>query len=167
MAVYLQQGLVYLDILEKCFIIRRVPSFSRNLANELRKGKKIYFCDVGIRNAVLDDFTPFTARSDAGALWENFFFMERLKKHDLERTFTRQFFWRVRGTRRVAGTEKAVEYSREIDFVEAKDNRLEAFECKLNPKKKDSGGQEFRDAYPDCSIHVVSPQNCRPYFQLQ
>ena len=157
----------YLDILEKCFIIRRVPSFSRNLANELRKGKKIYFCDVGIRNAVLDDFTPFTARSDAGALWENFFFMERLKKHDLERTFTRQFFWRVRGTRRVAGTEKAVEYSREIDFVEAKDNRLEAFECKLNPKKKDSGGQEFRDAYPDCSIHVVSPQNCRPYFQLQ
>ena len=157
----------YLDILEKCFIIRRVPSFSRNLANELRKGKKIYFCDVGIRNAVLDDFTPFTARSDAGALWENFFFMERLKKHDLERTFTRQFFWRVRGTRRVAGTEKAVEYSREIDFVEAKDNRLEAFECKLNPKKKDSAGQEFRDAYPDCSIHVVSPQNCRPYFQLQ
>lgn len=157
----------YLDILEKCFIIRRVPSFSRNLTNELRKGKKIYFCDVGIRNAVLDDFTPFTARSDAGALWENFFFMERLKKHDLERTFTRQFFWRVRGTRRVAGTEKAVEYSREIDFVEAKDNRLEAFECKLNPKKKDSGGQEFRDAYPDCSIHVVSPQNCRPYFQLQ
>ena len=119
----------YLDILEKCFIIRRVPSFSRNLANELRKGKKIYFCDVGIRNAVLDDFTPFTARSDAGALWENFFFMERLKKHDLERTFTRQFFWRVRGTRRVAGTEKVVEYSREIDFVEAKDNRLEAFEC--------------------------------------
>lgn len=93
--------------------------------------------------------------------------MERLKKHDLERTFTRQFFWRVRGTRRVAGTEKAVEYSREIDFVEAKDNRLEAFECKLNPRKKDSGGQEFRDAYPDCSIHVVSPQNCRPYFQLQ
>lgn len=93
----------YLDILEKCFIIRRVPSFSRNLANELRKGKKIYFCDVGIRNAVLDDFTPFTARSDAGALWENFFFMERLKKHDLERTFTRQFFWRVRGTRRRHG----------------------------------------------------------------
>ena len=98
----------YLDILEKCFIIRRVPSFARNLGNELKKGKKIYFCDVGIRNAILNDFTPFSAREDAGALWENFFFMERLKKHDLERTFTRQFFWRIRGTRQVAGKEKAV-----------------------------------------------------------
>lgn len=155
----------YLDILEKCFIIRRVPSFARNLGNELKKGKKIYFCDVGIRNAILNDFTPFSARADAGAIWENFFFMERLKKHDLERTFTRQFFWRIRGTRQVAGKEKAVEYSREIDFIEAKDNKLEAFECKLNPHKKDSGGKDFREAYPNCPIHVVSPSNCLPFFE--
>ena len=77
---------------------------------------------------------------------------------------TRQFFRRVRGTLRVAGTEKAVEYGREIEFVEAKDNRPEAFECEPNPKKMDGGGPEFRDASPDCPIHVVSPRNCRTYF---
>ena len=71
---------------------------------------------------------------------------------------------RVRGTLRVAGTEKAVEYGREIEFVEAKDNRPEAFECEPNPKKMDGGGPEFRDASPDCPIHVVSPRNCRSYF---
>ena len=77
---------------------------------------------------------------------------------------TRQFFRRVRGALRVAGTEKAVEYGREIEFVEAKDNRPEAFECEPNPKKMDGGGPEFRDASPDCPIHVVSPRNCRSYF---
>ena len=92
-------------------------------------------------------------------------YMKEGKKHDLERTFTRQFFWRIRGTRQVAGKEKAVEYSREIDFIEAKDNKLEAFECKLNPHKKDSGGKDFREAYPNCPIHVVSPSNCLPFFE--
>lgn len=85
----------YIDILEKCFIIKRCPSFSKNLDNELKKGKKIYFCDVGLRNAIIDDFSPFGSREDADRLWENFFFMERLKKHDWERTFTRQYFWRI------------------------------------------------------------------------
>lgn len=154
----------YIDLLEKCFIIRRCGSFSRNLGNELKKGKKVYFCDVGVRNAIIDDFSPFSAREDAGALWENFFFMERLKKHDLERTFVRQYFWRVRGSRLKAGTMQ--EYSREIDFIEVRDNRMEAFECKLNPKKKDSGGTEFRDAYPDCPIRVVTPADCRDLFEI-
>ena len=90
--------------------------------------------------------------------------MERLKKHDLERTFVRQYFWRVRGSRLKAGTMQ--EYSREIDFIEVRDNRMEAFECKLNPKKKDSGGTEFRDAYPDCPIRVVTPADCRDLFEI-
>lgn len=155
----------YLDILEKCFIIRRISSFSRNLGNELKKGKKVYFCDVGLRNAIVDDFSPFSSRPDAGALWENFFFMERLKQIDTERTHKRQFFWRVRGSRPVPGTDKTIEYSREIDFIEEKNRQIEAFECKVNPNKKDRGGREFREAYPDCPIHVVSPQNCLQYFK--
>lgn len=154
----------YIDLLEKCFIIRRCGSFSRNLDNELKKGKKIYFCDVGVRNAIIDDFSPFSSRSDAGALWENFFFMERLKKHDLERSFVCQYFWRVRGARLKAG--KMQEYSREIDFIEARGNKLEAFECKLNPQKKDNGGQEFRTAYPDCPIRVVTPADSRALFEV-
>ena len=148
----------YIDILEKCFIIKRCNSFAKNLDNEIKKGKKIYFCDVGLRNAVIDDFSPFGSREDAGRLWENFFFMERLKKHDLERSFVRQYFWRIRGKKIRQSTGQESEFSREIDLVEVRDQHMQAFECKLNPRQKDNGGAEFRSAYPDCPINVVTPE---------
>ncbi len=109
------------------------------------------FCDVGLRNAILSKFEPFSGRDDAGALWENFFFMERLKKHELERSFTRQYFWRIRGRK-----------IRNIDFVEVLDQDMQAFECKLNPRQKDNGGSDFRSAYPNCPIRVVSPEMLDP-----
>ena len=86
----------YLDLLEQCFIIRRCPSYSSGTGSELKKGKKIYFVDNGIRNAVLEDFSTFSSRDDAGALFENFFFMEMLKYNDYEKTFTTQYFWRTK-----------------------------------------------------------------------
>ena len=152
----------YIDILEKCFIIKRCGSFAKNLDNEIKKGKKIYFCDVGLRNAIIDDFSPFGTREDAGHLWENFFFMERLKKHDLERSFVRQYFWRIRGKRIRKNSGHESEYSREIDLVEVRNQNMQAFECKLNPRQKDNGGKEFRSAYPNCPINVVSPENLDP-----
>ena len=152
----------YIDVLEKCFLIRRCNSFARNLDNEIKKGKKIYFCDVGLRNAVLDNFEPFGSREDAGVLWENFFFMERLKKHELERSLVRQYFWRIRGRKVRSNEGQETEYSREIDFVEVRDQDMQAFECKLNPRQKDNGGADFRTAYPDCRIQVVSPTNLTP-----
>lgn len=152
----------YIDILEKCFIIKRCGSFAKNLDNEIKKGKKIYFCDVGLRNAIIDDFSPFGTREDAGHLWENFFFMERLKKHDLERSFVRQYFWRIRGKRIRQSSGYESEYSREIDLVEVRNQNMQAFECKLNPRQKDNGGKEFRSAYPNCPINVVSPENLDP-----
>lgn len=69
----------YIDLLEQCFVIRQCTSFSRNVVNEIKKGKKIYFCDLGIRNAILDRFAPLDMRPDVGALWENYFYMERIK----------------------------------------------------------------------------------------
>ena len=152
----------YIDILEKCFIIKRCGSFAKNLDNEIKKGKKIYFCDVGLRNAIIDDFSPFGTREDAGHLRENFFFMERLKKHDLERSFVRQYFWRIRGKRIRQSSGYESEYSREIDLVEVRNQNMQAFECKLNPRQKDNGGKEFRSAYPNCPINVVSPENLDP-----
>lgn len=152
----------YIDILEKCFIIKRCGSFAKNLDNEIKKGKKIYFCDVGLRNAIIDDFSPFGTREDAAHLWENFFFMERLKKHDLERSFVRQYFWRIRGKRIRQSSGHESEYSREIDLVEVRNQNMQAFECKLNPRQKDNGGKEFRSAYPNCPINVVSPENLDP-----
>lgn len=87
----------YIAKLEQASIVRVLPSFSRNLANELKKGRKIYFFDNGIRNAILQNFTPIAERSDVGALWENFFFMERVKLHDTRRDFTKMYFWVLHG----------------------------------------------------------------------
>lgn len=54
----------YIDLLEKCFIIFRLNGLSRNLRNELKKAKKIYFCDNGVRNAVIQQFAPVALRND-------------------------------------------------------------------------------------------------------
>ena len=62
----------YIGLLEKCFVVFRLESFSRNLRNEIKKGKKVYFYDNGVRNAVLSNFAPLELRNDVGALWENY-----------------------------------------------------------------------------------------------
>ena len=101
----------YLQLLEQCFIIKICPSFSRNLSNELKKGKKVYFCDNGVRNAIIGDFSPMVARpsQDGGALWENFFFMERVKLHSIRNDFTDMYFWRTTSNN-----------PHELDFLELK-----------------------------------------------
>ncbi len=145
-----KQGITdYIDLLEQCFIIKRVNSFSKNLTNELKKAKKIYFCDLGLRNAVLGDFRPFNQREDAGALWENMFFMERLKKHDYARDYTHIYFWRTTT-------------NREIDFVEECDGRIEAFECKLSERAKIKSGSYFADKY-HCDVHLSTPDTLKAF----
>ena len=143
----------YITLLELCSIVKVVPSFSRNLNNELKKGKKIYFTDLGIRNALIGDFSPLSTRSDAGAIWENFFFMERVKMHDTLRDRKRIYFWRTK-----------TNTPNELDFIEVRDQTLEAFECKLSPKAQAKPGEAFHRAYPECPIHVVTPENCLQYF---
>ncbi len=143
----------YISRLEKASLIRVCPSFSRNLANELKKGKKIYFFDTGIRNALINNFSPLSARSDAGALWENFFFMERIKLHDTKRDFKDIYFWRTKGNS-----------PKEIDFVEVVDNEIEAFECKLSGKEKSKNSKPFLDAYKDATVKTVAPRDCFALF---
>lgn len=146
----------YVAKLEQASIIRVCPSYSRNLANELKKGKKIYIFDNGIRNALIQNFAPLAERSDAGALWENFFFMERIKQHDIERDFSRMFFWRTTGNA-----------PSEIDFIEELDQKLCAFECKLSDKTKRSRGAAlFSKTYPNAPITVVHPSDCPTVFAL-
>lgn len=138
----------YITLLEQCFIVKVCGSFSRNLSNELKKGKKIYFCDNGIRNAIIGNFSPMSSRSDASALWENFFFMERVKLHDTRQDFTQIYFWRTTGR-----TPHA------LDFIEVTDGVMNAYECKINPEAKAIPGSDFTTAYPQCKIQVASPQN--------
>ena len=138
----------YITLLEQCFVVKVCGSFSRNLDSELKKGKKIYFCDTGVRNAIINDFSPMGGRPDAGALWENFFFMERVKLHSNRNDFKTMYFWRTTGNN-----------PHEIDFIEVVDNKMEAFECKLSGSGKAKPGDEFHKAYPDCPVRTVSPAN--------
>lgn len=139
----------YLQLLEQYFIIKICPSFSRNLSNELKKGKKVYFCDNGVRNAIIGDFSPMVARpsQDGGALWENFFFMERVKLHSIRNDFTDMYFWRTTSNN-----------PHELDFLEVKNERIRAFECKLSSSAKARPGK-FTTAYPDAPIDTVTPDD--------
>ena len=106
----------YLDLLEKMFIIKKIRGFSRNLRNEISKKAKYYFLDNGIRNAVISQFNPISLRNDIGALWENFIFMEFIKKSTIEEKFDNYYFWRTH-----SGSE--------IDIIKESDGKIEAIEC--------------------------------------
>lgn len=137
----------YIDILEKCFVVFRLGSFSRNLRNELKTTRKIYFWDLGIRNAVISNFQPIENRSDAGEMWENFVIAERLKHLDNNHILANNWFWRTR-------------HQQEIDYLEESDGQLIATEIKWNPKKSNVKAPEiFLKTYPDAQFQVITPEN--------
>lgn len=136
----------YINLLEKCFVVFRLDSFSRNLRNELKKGKKIYFYDNGIRNAIISNFAPVELRTDIGALWENLMVSERLKRNSYRQDFAIPYFWRT--------TEQ-----QEIDYVEDLDGCLSAYEFKWNPKAKAKFPAKFSSAYPESTFKVITPDN--------
>ena len=136
----------YVDLLASCFILKVVPSWTRNPTAELKLSKKIYFYDNGIRNALLKNFTPVPAREDKGALWENLFFTERLKLHAFRRDGGEIYFWR---------TKK----QHEMDFIEIVNGTIAAFECKAGNKTNSNSIRAFTRAYPNIPVTVVSPDN--------
>ena len=142
----------YIDLLEKCFVVFRLPSYSRNLRNEIKKGKKIYFYDNGIRNAVLSNFATPEFRTDMGALWENFLVSERLKRNVYSGSYAQMFFWRTQS-------------QQEIDYIEECDGQLNAFEFKWNPKTKASIPKTFIETYPGSSFEVISPDNYEDFIR--
>ena len=137
----------YIDLLEKCYIVFRLGAFSRNLRTELKKSKKIYFYDNGIRNAVIQNFAPLSMRNDAGALWENFFISERIKANEYEGRYAKSYFWRT--------TQQ-----QEIDYIEESDGQFAVFEMKWNPRKKTTPlPAAFLKTYPVAQEAVVTPEN--------
>lgn len=140
----------YIHLLEKAFVVFRLSALSRNVRNEIKKGKKIYFYDCGIRNAIINNFNSVNARTDVGALWENFFISERLKYLQYHRTGAIQFFWRT--------TQQ-----QEIDLVEEINNKMDAFECKWNVQSRSKFPKTFLDNYPGSETHVVTPANVEEF----
>ena len=139
----------YIDILEKAYIIRKVPSYARNLRNELKKSRKIYFNDCGIRNYIIGDWRPLDMRgaTEAGHLWENYLVAERAKWRLVHEPETREFFWRT--------TQQ-----QEVDLVEESASGMKAFEFKWNPRKgKIAPPKTFRSAYPDADCRTITPQD--------
>ncbi len=136
----------YLDLLEKSFIIFRLSSLSRNLRNELKKSKKIYFYDNGIRNAIINQFNPIELRNDVGALWENYLVSERQKNLNIHKNFANVFFWRSK-------------QQKEIDYVEEFNGQTLAYEFKWNGTTKVNLHQDFASAYNVSTLKVISPEN--------
>jgi predicted AAA+ superfamily ATPase len=139
----------YLDLLEKNFVIVRVPGFSSNMRNEITRTKKIFFTDLGIRNALIDAFAPIDdiARNDIGMLFENAFVIERKKYLGWsENPTTQGYFWRTVS-------------QQEIDYVEKDGTQLHAYECKWNAAKAPSAPPQFARSYPQAAFSVVNPQN--------
>lgn len=144
----------YIDVLEKSFIIFRLGSFSRNLRNELKASRKIYFWDLGIRNAVIANFQQVENRLDTGALWENFVIAERMKMLNTQERFCNSWFWRT-------------QQQQEIDLVEEENGALRAFEFKWNPKKgKANIPASFAKAYPHATYTIVTPDNVDDFLLL-
>ncbi len=136
----------YLVLLEQSFIIFRLPSFARNMRNEIKHGKKIYFVDTGVRNAILAQFAPLANRMDVGPLWENYLISERRKYLTNHGIVANTFFWRTHT-------------QQEIDYVEERDGILHAYEFKWNPRKKVKPRKSFVEAYPESTFTVVTPDN--------
>jgi predicted AAA+ superfamily ATPase len=140
----------YIDLLEKAFVIFQVPAFSQNVRTEIRKGKKIYFCDCGIRNAVINHFQPVVMRPDKGALWENFVMAERLKFLRNQGKDTKLHFWRT--------TQQ-----QEIDLIESDAEKLNAIEIKYNPAVKAKFSSTFTGAYPHAQLINVNSTNIESF----
>lgn len=111
----------YIDILEKGYVIFRLRSYSRNVRNEIKKSRKVYFYDNGIRNTIIGNLDSLPLRADTGALWENFLVSERLKQNSYKLTLAKPYFWRT--------TQQ-----QEIDYVEAIGQTLHAYEFKWRAK---------------------------------
>lgn len=140
----------YIDLLEKAFVVFRIHAFSRNGRNEIKRGRKVYFYDCGIRNAVIGNFNPLASRSDVGAMWENFVIGERVKSLMHQGKDVTQYFWRT--------TQQ-----QEIDLIEDHEGVLSAFEIKWNTKARVRFSQTFTASYPGTMTSTISPANIEDF----
>jgi predicted AAA+ superfamily ATPase len=136
----------YIDLFEKLYIIFRLRAFSRNLRNELKKSRKIYFYDNGIRNVLIRNFNPLNIRSDTGALWENYLVSERKKRNSYDDHFCNTYFWRTK-------------QQQEIDYIEEYEGKLHAYEFKWSPKANHHFSKTFLRAYPNNETKIIHRDN--------
>jgi predicted AAA+ superfamily ATPase len=145
----------YISILEKAFVIFKLGPFSKNLRNEIKKLRKIYFIDTGIRNALINNLNPFTLRNDMGVLWENFLIMERMKNTSNNFLSKNIYFWRTH-------------QKEEIDLIEESTDNICAYEFKWKNKKtvKEKAPKAFSDKYKNISFKIVDRKNYQEFLKI-
>jgi predicted AAA+ superfamily ATPase len=136
----------YIEMLEQAFVIYKLPAYHTNQRTELKKSKKIYFNDLGIRNALINDFRHIEIRNDARALFENFIINELRKQNEYGQVYANFYFWR--------NTDQ-----REIDLIIEKNNQLQTFEIKWNPTKKARLTKSFTNMYGETQFKVIHREN--------
>ena len=142
----------YIDLLEKSYVLFHLRSLSRNVRSELKKSRKIYFWDNGVRNAMIGDYKPLAMRNDTGALWENYIISERLKHNAISGFYGKSYFWRT-------------QQQQEIDYIEDYDGVLHTYEFKWNPEKRVKLTETFAKSYPGSTFAVITPDNYQPFVQ--
>ena len=140
----------YINILEKAFILFRLPAFARNVRNEIRKNKKIYFFDNGVRNSIIGNFSYLNNRNDVGALWENYLVSERIKRNAYTNYYGKCYFWRTL-------------QQQEIDYLEEIDGEVSAYEFKWNPKKSARFPKTFINNYLIRETAVINKDNIESF----
>ncbi|MGM0587895.1 MAG: ATP-binding protein [Bacteroidota bacterium] len=139
----------YLDLLEKAFVLINVRGFSRNLRKEISKTSRYYFYDLGVRNALINNFNDLDTRNDVSQLWENFVFVERLKKRAYHRIHANYYFWRTYD-------------QKEIDLVEERDGQLYGYEMKYAPNNS-KPPKEWLSTYSNASYQTIHRENLEDY----
>lgn len=136
----------YIYLLEQSFVIFRLQALSRNVRNELKRSRKIYFYDNGIRNILINNFSPLALRNDKGALWENYLVSEKMKWNHYHHYYCNRYFWRT--------TQQ-----QEIDYLEEQNGTLHAYEFKYADNKRARLPITFIKAYPDHTFKMISKEN--------
>ena len=143
----------YITILEKAYVVFRLPALSRNLRNEIKRSRKVYFYDNGIRNAVIGNFNAIPNRQDVGALWENFLVSGRFKWNRYHNFWGSSYFWRTHA-------------QQEIDYVEEIDGAFQAWEFKWGLKRKKAFPKSFLSSYSVKKTSIITRENYQDFLLL-
>lgn len=145
---------IYIDLLEKAFVIFRLQPLSRNLRNEISTSRKFYFFDTGIRNILINNLNPLNLRNDTGALWENFIIAERMKLSHYNSVYSNTYYWRTH-------------QQQEIDYIEERNGILYAYEFKWKISKKVKLPESFSRGYPESEFQVIDKHNFNDFLGIR
>jgi predicted AAA+ superfamily ATPase len=143
----------YIDLLEKSFVIYSLPTFSKNLRNEIKKSRKFFFYDLGIRNAILNNYNTLDNRNDIGMLWENFCINEIIKNNEYNNEQSEFYFWRTYD-------------GAEIDLIKIKNDKIYAYEFKWNPNSRFKFAKSFVESYKPEKKIKIDTSNFKELYNL-